>query len=451
MDEKLGVEILGTTGEKAVALGVAHSEFMPELRGIKGLRKFREMRDNDSVIGAVMQAMDMLLRATEYRLEPAQEDDPRAAEMAEFANSLFNDMEHSWDEAQTNILSMLPYGWSAMEIILKRRDGPDNEDPTRRSRYSDGLIGIRSLSPRPQDTLEQWVYEDDVLVAFRQRQPGSGGTVDIPTEKLLHFRTTNANNSPMGRSVLRNAYKPYYYATHIESIEAIAIERELNGLPTGYMPSRYLTAKSGTPEGKFRDSVLTILRDIKRNEQAAVLFPSDPYLDSDGNPTAHKMFEFKLASSEGTRDIDTTKVVERYRRDIARTVLADFLLLGSSQGSYALSKDKSDFFTASLTGYLNSIEGVVNRQLLPRIWRINGLPHELLPTFGFSEVAPVDLEALGNYIQKLSGAGFALFPDRTLEEELLLAADLPAAHREALEDDLMGLALDDETSNGNES
>ena len=52
--------------------GIKQDEFLPELRGIRAIRKYREMADNDPVIGACLKAMDLMIRAAEWRVEPVE-------------------------------------------------------------------------------------------------------------------------------------------------------------------------------------------------------------------------------------------------------------------------------------------------------------------------------------------------------------------------------------------
>jgi len=329
------------------------------------------------------------------------------------------------------------YGWASFETVFKVRGGPDEKNPERRSKFRDGRIGIRKLAPRAQTTLDRWVFDEDGgIQAMVQSPPDRAGTITIPVEKLLLFRTSTANNSPMGRSVLRSAYRSWWYATNLENVEAIAIERELNGLPVAYIPSDVLGATSGD-NVQVRQKYERYLRDVKFNEQGYMLLPSDTWPDADGNPTSTPLVKFELVASQGTRNIETGPVIKRYRQDMARTVLADFVMLGSSDaGSFALSKDKTDLFGKSLQGYLSSIAAVLNRHLLPRVWRLNGLDHDLMPTIVPGEVMPPNLAELGEYVKSLAGAGFPLFPDEDIERTLLAAGDLPSDQRE--DPDMMG-------------
>ena len=45
---------LGVAGDNTHNGQIRADEFLPELRGKKAIRKYREMRDNDSTVGAVM-------------------------------------------------------------------------------------------------------------------------------------------------------------------------------------------------------------------------------------------------------------------------------------------------------------------------------------------------------------------------------------------------------------
>ena len=101
---------LGLTGVRRTS-GYIDEEFLPQLRGRKAVQIFREMKDNDPVIGALLFATDRLLRQVEWRVEPSG-DKPGDKEAAAFLEQCMEDMSHTWDDMITEILTMLPYGWS---------------------------------------------------------------------------------------------------------------------------------------------------------------------------------------------------------------------------------------------------------------------------------------------------------------------------------------------------
>lgn len=53
---------IGRIGQKRYG-GFFYEEFLKELQGRKGVETYREMADNDDVIGAILFAIEMLIRA----------------------------------------------------------------------------------------------------------------------------------------------------------------------------------------------------------------------------------------------------------------------------------------------------------------------------------------------------------------------------------------------------
>ena len=425
---------LGAAGESS-RYGLDRDEFLPELRGSRGMKKYREMGDNDPVIGALLYAIQMMLRAVPFRPEAADDSD-EAKELAEFTEDVFDHMDHSWDDFLSRALSFIQYGFSYFECVYKRRP--------------DGFVGVRKIASRPQSTLHSWAYDEaNELIGMVQSVPGSSKTVTIPLAKSLHFRTTTQTDSPSGRSALRSAYRAYYMATNIENIEAIAIERELNGLPLVRMPAEYMVAESG-PMKTFRDEMTRIARDVKQGEQSYLAIPSDFYQNEDGSLSGNRMVEFELIASQGSRAIDTDVPIKRYRQDMARTVLADFIMLGQSdKGSFALSKSKADLFLRALEGHAEMIAGVLNRQFMPRLWALNGFNPDLMPTIVPGAVAPADLTELGDYIKALASSGYTILDEET-ETVLREAADLPTDGMGS-DPDMMGMAPPSGAETGPES
>ena len=127
---------LGATGLRRTS-GYVDEEFLPQLRGRKAVQIFREMSDNDPIVGALLFAVDRLLRQVEWRVEPASSK-PDDKQAAEFVEQCMEDMSHTWDELITEVLTMLPFGWSWHEIVYKKRMGPWESNPQKRSKFTDG-------------------------------------------------------------------------------------------------------------------------------------------------------------------------------------------------------------------------------------------------------------------------------------------------------------------------
>ena len=144
---------IGSTGLNQYG-GYIYEEFLKQLRGRRKNEVFREMMDNDYVVGAVLFAIDMLIRNVDWTFEakdPTNKDD---VEAAEFMETVREDMSSTWTETVSEILSMLGYGWSYHEIVFKVRRGKTSKQDTT-SQYDDGKVGWAKLPIRGQTTLER--------------------------------------------------------------------------------------------------------------------------------------------------------------------------------------------------------------------------------------------------------------------------------------------------------
>ena len=408
--------------------GYVREEFLTSLQGREGAATFREMADNDPVVGAILHTIDLLMRGCEWIVEPADVNSQVANDAAEFVGTVLNDMSDSWEDTISQIMSMLVYGWSLHEIVYKERRGV-SDDPMMRSKYDDGRIGWRKLAIRSQDTLLRWDFDDaGGIQGMWQMDPyANKGTVLIPIQKALLFRTTARKGDPEGRSVLRNAYVPWYYKRRISEIEAIGVERDLAGLPVAYVPPQLLSDNATDQETAALSEIKKIVRNIKRDEQEGLVFPLayDP-------ETGNLAYDIKLLTTGGDRQFDTNTIIQRYETRIAMTVLADFILLGHDKvGTQALSVSKISLFTDSLNAWLTAITGVFNRHAIPRLLRVNGMDETLAPQLKHLPMSNVDIDAIGRYILNLSNAGATVFPDDELEGFLRELAGLPTREEAA--------------------
>lgn len=426
LSETEATQILGIAGDNTQNGQIRADEFLPELRGKRAIRKYREMRDNDSTIGAVMYATEQVLRDVDIKVMPAN-DTPAAKREADFVESIFDDMDHTLDDHISEALSSLTFGFAWFEVVYKRRNGPNNRSDKSRSKFTDGRIGVRKIASRAPWTISKFDVDQktgDVL-GVHQEGAGFNNTSFIPTRKSLYYRTTAINNDPSGRSILRNAYTSYEYLNNLQSIEAIAVERELAGIPVARIPAEYLSTDATSAQAGFVGNLQQILRDVKFNEQGYIILPSDTYPDKDGSPTSNRLVDVELMASNGKRNIEIDPIVKRYQHDIARSVLSEFLMLGGGNtGSYALSKSKTDLFLRALESYIQAIVDVLNKQLVERLWELNGLNYDLMPTVVAGDVAPHDLREIAAFLRNLNGANIDVSSHPEVIQDLMDIAEL---------------------------
>ena len=436
---------LGVSGLKSEG-GLIREEFLRELSGKAGIKVYKEMAANDPVIGAMMFAVEMIMRQASWRTKPGEET-PQAQVKAEFVDSCRLDLSSSWEDTMAEILSMLDYGWSYFEIVFKLRQGPDQKDSKKRSRYNDGGVGWRKFAIRAQESLERWELEDNGDIRGMWQAIEGEDPKLIPIESALLFRTSVMKNNPEGKSVLRNAYRPWYFKKRIEEIEGIGIERDLAGIPVGRAPVEYF-APDATPEQKNAlEEAKNMVTNIRRDEQEGILLPS--LYDPQGNP----LWDIKLMTTGGRRSFDTDKIISRYDQRIAMSLLADFILLGhESVGSFALSTSKMDLFSQAINSFLDAIAGVINQHAVPKLLAFNNMLDDgPMPYITHGGVDEVDIVALGEYVQRLVVAGMPLFPDTDVERYLRERGGIPTQalvgrDDEALAAETAGDEPDDDTT-----
>ena len=408
--DEIGVSGLQRTG------GYVQDEFLAELQGKAGAQMFREMSLNDDMIGGALTVLEQNARQVPTIVEPFDES-PAAKKQAEFVDTVINDMNRDWPSIRSEIFTeMLIYGWVFAEKVFKLRQGWHPNNGRLNSKYNDGLLGVRKLATRAQDTLQEWMFDEEGGVqGMIQLAPPDYVEARIPIQKALLFRTRIRRGNPEGQSILRNAYVGYYFKKRIREVEGIAIERELAGMPM-------LTAPKGldlwNPRNEAAKTQLAIAKKVVRGVRAdalwGVLLPYD--------------WKFELVSASfGGRAISTVEVINRYNTGMMISMLTDLLLVGHEKaGSWALSMSKSQLLAESIKAYLDAVHGVLSAHLVPDILRFNRMPTNTMPKLVIEgEIITPSIEELATAIADLTGAGWPLFPDEAVDRHLRQKLQLP--------------------------
>lgn len=406
---------LGSTGLRRQGPYV-YEEFLPELRWPYAGKVYQEMSDNDPVIGAILYLAEMLIRGTTWSVKPAsnsQED----IDAANFLESCMNDMETSWANTICEVLSMLTYGFSFHEILYKVRRGKDEKNPKYHSEYDDGKIGWRGLPIRSQMSLHAWEFNDTGdVTAFIQCAEPYYKLVRIPMSKGLLFRTRISRDNPEGKSLLRNAYRPWFFKKHFEEIEGIGIERDLAGFPV-------LTAPEDLDLWNDEDSRMVQLRalaeelvsSVRRDSEEGVLLPYG--------------WKLELLSSGSSRQIDISQTIERYDNRIAITMLSDIILIGNNKtGSFALADTKQSMLAAALQSQLQNIADVFNSKAIPQLFSYN----DFVGLTGMPKIVPgrIQTPSLKELALVLRSMNINIAGDIELHNYLRHILDIPAIDEE---------------------
>lgn len=415
---------IGVSGLKQRS-GLIMEEFDRNLQGDKAVKIYRQMQDNDSVVAGVEFLLRMYLQGATWEATPfaTEDDEGVTAEQAKkyaadalFLEQCMDDMTSSWTQVTNDIWTMLTFGWSWLEPVYKPRNGLRGTVGDS-SKYTDGKWGWRTLAHRAQESKVRWVIVDGRILGWIQQDQESADQFFLPIMKGLLFRTVTTKNNPEGKSILRTAYRSWWFKTRMEEIEAIGIERELAGLPVVYVPPEVLTDDDKTA---VKAAYERLAKDIRRDEQAGVVLPA--VYDAQGN----QMVKLELLGSAGRRAIDVGSTIERHARHIAMSILADVILLGhEAVGSLALADQKDEMLKRALGTWLTDAADVFNRYEIPRLFKLNGDFTGELPKFVVSPPSAPKMAEIMLALKDLAASGAPLWPNPELSEWVFTQTGVP--------------------------
>lgn len=148
------------------------------------------------------------------------------------------------------------------------------------------------------------------------------------------------------------------------------------------------------------EEVKRIGRNLQNNEQACIVFPS--LYDEQGKP----LFSFELIGPPSSSQYDTNAAITRHDNKILQALFADLLQMGNAKGgSYNLADSKSSIMQMAVEARLKEIQDVLNSDLVPQLWSLNGWSLERIPSFEFAQVKEEDLDIISKYLQRAGSQG----------------------------------------------
>ena len=399
--------------------GIVNDEWHVKLKGKRGLKQFREMHDNDPIIGSFNMVLQSTIPEAPIEVEQAS-DSPLALAARDHVESCFYDMSMTPSEVWSDVLSMVWAGYSMHGICYKIRRG-DSAAPEFRSMHNDGRVGWRKLPIRAQMTIEEWIFQEDGGVdGAIQMAPPNYKRVELPMQQHLLFRTTSNKGNPEGRSLYRNAWRTWRFLKTIQELEAIGIERDMAGLLTFLLPVDYLVSGATDAQKQTVEDFRKLGERVRRGEHECLVFPT---AEDDQGKTG---FEAKLMQSGGRRPMDTDGVIKRLESRIALSFLGEGALLGmqGDVGSWALASNKTKMLGFVISGLMRKIEAVMNRFAIPRLMKANGWPQQVAPTMRLGDIESDVSTDLANVLATYVNAGI-LTPDADTEDYVRLKLNLP--------------------------
>lgn len=387
----------GTTGSKALAKRLRNLEENYKLYERNGYKLYDRMRFSDPKVAGLLRAMRLPILGAQRRVEPADPEDERAKEIADFvADNLFAGLTDSWRDTLCQFLLYLCHGHAPFEIVWKMQDGKAR---------------IERFAYRPPSTI---ATSDIYLVGGRidhiHQVTETGESCDIPGEKLLWFCNEREGDNWRGTSLLRPMFKPWFAAERLEVLALIAADR-MNGVPVATAPEGgWATDSTGADISAKVDAAL-----------AAFCQSENGYFNLPPGAS------FQLHASNASIG-DLIALKQSHQQDMSNVAIAQVLDLGKTEtGSRALGNTMSDMFADSLSAIAADIEDTLNAKGGPieQLVAYNFAGADgLIPRFRFGAISRLDLKtfAAGLYQCWQMGMPFGAETWEWIRKEL----DLPA-------------------------
>ena len=386
--KKVASTELGGSGTPIFSGIIDTGEYVNNLKGDTLIDTINQMRWSDASVNMALLAVTLPILSADWDIKPVSEE-PADVEIAEYVKDcLFNKL--NWQSTLRQILLMLPYGHFVCEVVY----GMEDTD-----------IIWKKWSPRMPKTLRRWNTKKGDLESITQRfyQDGEYKEVELPAEKLLIFVNQKEGDNWLGTSILRQAYKHWFYRDKYYKIDAIATERHGVGIPVITLPEGYTDQDRAEAE--------ELGANLRANEQAYITKPSAGWVI--------EMLDMKTSTIK-----DPKEMLNHHTREILKSVLAQFVELGSgSVGSYALVKEQSRFFLDAIDTIATNIESTINEDAIKKLVDLNFTVEEY-PKLTHGDLATTDVKELAESIQALGFFG-GITPDKELEDYLRTILKLP--------------------------
>lgn len=362
------------------------------------------MRNNPTV-GAAMNVYRMMISRVKWDVQAPKGADEKLLKRTELVRSMMNDMEGSWSNFIESVIPYLEYGFAINEIVLRRRLKKNG------SKFNDGLVGIKKLAPRSQETICGWVFSDDGADLLKVEQSllnienahrffkraNHEGKIEIDREKFLLFSASATKGNPEGNSIYKNIYLAFKQLSLLQDQELVGIAKDVQGILRIAIPPRYLDPNASDEDKAAVAAFQQIIDNYNAGTQRGLLVPKmiDPESKLD-------LFTYDLMESKGGAKYDTEAVIRRLQGDILSALSVDILKLGAEgSGSFSLAESKSSVLALAIDYRLREISEVLNSHLMRLIFEVNGWDTENLPEFVYSDIEEVSLEEFSKAIQRI--------------------------------------------------
>lgn len=372
------------------------------------LRTYTSMTRDDVSVRVSLRAGKAPVLGAEWYIEPFSSD-PEDLAIAEFVEfNLFNGMTTPWIKTLEQVLKMFEYGFSVFEPVWELREwAPRKSTPgANRKQYT----MLRKLASRPASTISKFNYDDNggpVEVEHNAVDAnGKAKLVKIPIEKLVVFTFDQEGGDLTGNSILRSAYRNWYYKDHLYKIDAIQKERHGIGIPDIELQPGYSPAD--------KKAAHELGSNLRTNERAYIVRTTN--------------MKVGFAKIEGQL-VEPLKSAEHHDTMIMKNIMVQFLNLGTGvegggSGGRATGATSMDMFLKSMRHIAGNICDGTNLYLIPNLVAYN-FPTDRFPKIKVRGVGETkDLQMFSAALRNLLSEN-AITVDEATEQWVRQQFDMP--------------------------
>jgi hypothetical protein len=404
---RISLKEVGFVGLKS-SNGYIIEQPIREFRYPAMLKVVDEMRNNPTV-ATCLSAYRLLMNRAQWDVEAPVGATPQQIERANFVKSVMHDMDSSWQSTVASWFPALEYGFHIAEKVYRRRLRKNG------SKFNDGLVGLKKLAPRSQTSIQRWEFSDDGrdLVGVEQTlrymdkaylftdNLDEHGLIHIPREKFLLFNVDATNDNPEGKSILQAVYLAYKQLMLLQDQELLGVAKDVQGILKITAPPRYFDPNASDSDKAVLAGYQAIINNYNSGTQRGLLVPamSDP-------ESGQAMFTYELLESKGLSKYDVDAIIKRLQGDIMSALSCDLLKMGmDTAGSFSLQDGDTNILTMAVAQRLQEMAEVLNNDLIPQLFALNGWDDTELPRFIFSDISSTSMEEFSKFVQRTFSVG----------------------------------------------
>lgn len=380
------------TSEPSPYTAFFRKEYNRDLQGLRGYQLLDKMRKSDGVISGLLLTIKTPVMAGRWFIKPAEKS-KKNEKISDFVwDCLTSYMSISWTQLLEESMASADFGVWIWHKVWEIRNIKGKD-----------MVVLKKLAPRHPMDIKEVKYDahggPESIVFYTKTRENEGAVkeLDIPIEDLLVITFKREAGDILGTSILRPAYKHWYFKDQLYKIDAIQKERHGIGIPVIKLPPGF--SKEDVANAN------SLGRNLRANDRAHITLPPN--------------WEIGFAKLQGN-PVDCIKSIEHHNDMIRESVLASFT------GSNTPTKEEDMSLFLKATRFIaTSICDAFNLYLIPDIVKYNFDGITDFPKLTVRQIGEqADMRTFSYALRNLIGAG-VVRPDDRLEEYVRELMDMP--------------------------